>query len=50
MPDSLWAATAPPGPECPPLEADDSADVVVVGAGYTGLSTALQPALALIPI
>jgi len=46
MPDSLWAATAPPGPECPPLEADDSADVVVVGAGYTGLSTALHLARA----
>ena len=42
MPDSLWAATAPPGPECPPLEADDTADVVVVGAGYTGLSAALH--------
>ena len=26
MPDSLWAATAPPGPECPPLESDDAAD------------------------
>ena len=42
MPDSLWAATASPGPECPPLEANDAADVVVVGAGYTGLSTALH--------
>ena len=42
MPDSLWAATAPPGPECPPLEAEDTADVVVVGAGYTGLSAALH--------
>ena len=42
MPDSLWAATAPPGPECPPLDSDDTADVVVVGAGYTGLSAALH--------
>ena len=42
MPDSLWAATAPHGPECPPLTSDDTADVVVVGAGYTGLSTALH--------
>ena len=42
MPDSLWAATAPPGPECPPLASNDAADVVVVGAGYTGLSTALH--------
>ena len=46
MPDSLWAATAPPGPECPPLESDDIADVVVVGAGYTGLSAALHLARA----
>ena len=45
VPDSLWAATAPPGPTCPPLESDDAADVVVVGAGYTGLSTALHLAL-----
>ena len=42
MPDSLWAATAPPGPECPPLESNAAADVVVVGAGYTGLSAALH--------
>ena len=46
MPDSLWAATAPPGPECPPFESNDTADVVVVGAGYTGLSAALHLARA----
>ena len=46
MPDSLWAATAPPGPECPPLTSNGAADVVVVGAGYTGLSTALHLAAA----
>ena len=46
LPDSLWAATAPPGPECPPLDTDDTADVVVVGAGYTGLSAALHLARA----
>ena len=46
MPDSLWAATAPPAPECPLLESNDTADVVVVGAGYTGLSTALHLARA----
>ena len=46
LPDSLWAATAPPGPECPPLETDETADVVVVGAGYTGLSAALHLARA----
>ena len=42
IPDSLWAATAAPGPECPPLEWNDTADVAVVGAGYTGLATALH--------
>ena len=46
MPDSLWAATAPPGPDCPPLDTNDAADVVVVGAGYTGLSAALHLARA----
>ena len=46
LPDSLWAATAPPGPECPLLASNDAADVVVVGAGYTGLSTALHLARA----
>ena len=46
MPDSLWAATAPPGPECPPLGSNAAADVVVVGAGYTGLSAALHLARA----
>ena len=40
--DSLWAATAPPAPETPRLEESLQADVVVIGAGYTGLSTALH--------
>ncbi|KAB1070278.1 NAD(P)/FAD-dependent oxidoreductase [Methylobacterium planeticum] len=39
---SLWAATAVPAPETPPLEASGRADVVVIGAGYCGLSTALH--------
>lgn len=39
---SLWAATAGPGPRCPPLEGDARADVCVVGAGYAGLSAALH--------
>jgi len=39
---SLWAATAPPAPETPPLEADARADICVIGAGYAGLSTALH--------
>lgn len=38
----LWEITAPPAPETLPLAQDATADVVVVGAGYTGLSTALH--------
>ncbi|QND64545.1 FAD-binding oxidoreductase [Mesorhizobium loti] len=41
---TLWAATAPPPPPTLSLNGDDTADVVVVGAGYTGLSTALHVA------
>ena len=39
---SLWAHTAAPAPETHPLEGEARADVVVVGGGYTGLSTALH--------
>ena len=39
---SYYAATAHPAPPRPPLAGDTSADVCVVGAGYTGLSTALH--------
>ncbi|HEX6017101.1 MAG TPA: FAD-dependent oxidoreductase [Burkholderiaceae bacterium] len=39
---SIWAATAPPGPACPKLEASVDVDAVVIGAGFTGLSTALN--------
>ncbi len=39
---SLWAATAAPAPETTPLQSDTKADVVVIGAGYCGLSTALH--------
>jgi len=42
MPESLWAAVTPPGPELPKLEGIAQADVVIVGAGFTGLSTALH--------
>jgi glycine/D-amino acid oxidase-like deaminating enzyme len=41
-PPSLWAAVTPPGPELPALRGDETADVAVVGAGFTGLSTALH--------
>lgn len=38
----LWALTAPPAPDTVPLASDTSADVIVIGAGYTGLSSALH--------
>ncbi|VVO45528.1 Gamma-glutamylputrescine oxidoreductase [Pseudomonas fluorescens] len=39
---SLWAATAPPGVPTPALSESLKVDVAIVGAGYTGLSTALH--------
>jgi glycine/D-amino acid oxidase-like deaminating enzyme len=39
---SLWYATAAPPPDLGPLEESLEADVCVIGAGYTGLSTALH--------
>lgn len=38
----LWERSAPPAPHTEPLTQDLTADVVVVGAGYTGLSAALH--------
>jgi glycine/D-amino acid oxidase-like deaminating enzyme len=43
---SLWSATAPPGPLCVPLRGAQQAEVAVIGAGYTGLSAALHLAQA----
>src|ERR1043166_514913 len=40
-PDSLWTAVTPRGPDLPSLAGSATADVVVIGAGFTGLSTAL---------
>ena len=40
--NSLWYATAPPAPQTVPLEGAAKADVVIIGAGYTGLSCALH--------
>jgi len=39
---SLWYATAPEAAPTPPLAADATADVCVIGAGFAGLSTALH--------
>lgn len=41
-PDSWYAATARPLAPFAPLKGHHSADVVVIGAGYTGLSAALH--------
>ena len=38
---SHWLLTEPPDPSYPPLTVSATADVVVVGAGITGLTTAL---------
>ena len=43
MPEALpwWLEEAPPDPETEPLTGDVQVDVAIVGAGYTGLWTAL---------
>lgn len=41
-PDSLWVASTPPGPDLPELIGSTQTDVIVIGAGFTGLSTALH--------
>ncbi|WP_343722054.1 FAD-binding oxidoreductase [Herbaspirillum seropedicae] len=46
FPPSLWAATADEFSGAPPLQASARYDVAIVGAGYTGLSTALHLAQA----
>jgi glycine/D-amino acid oxidase-like deaminating enzyme len=42
LPPSLYADTAGPAPDTPPLDGDRRASVVVVGGGFTGLSAALH--------
>ena len=42
LPPSLWAATAEPAPDCPPLVGRAEAEVAIVGGGFTGLSAALH--------
>jgi len=41
---SMWAATAAPAPELPSLQGDITADMVIIGAGFTGMSTAYHVA------
>jgi glycine/D-amino acid oxidase-like deaminating enzyme len=41
-PQSLWAAATPSGPDLPELAGSAEADVIVIGGGFTGLSTALH--------
>ena len=41
-PPSLWAHVTPAGPELQPLQGSHATDAVVIGAGFTGLSTALH--------
>ncbi|MFC5737139.1 NAD(P)/FAD-dependent oxidoreductase [Sinirhodobacter huangdaonensis] len=38
---SLWSAISPPGPELPRLLGEETADIVLVGAGFLGMNTAL---------
>jgi len=41
--DSYWEASADPlGIDIPPLATDEVCDVAIIGAGYTGLSAALE--------
>ncbi|WP_337997253.1 FAD-binding oxidoreductase [Oleispirillum naphthae] len=39
---SIWAATAHPAPETPPIAGAHTADVAVIGAGVTGLGAAIK--------
>ncbi|KEA65000.1 L-pipecolate oxidase [Marinobacterium lacunae] len=42
LPDSLWAHSAAPAPLTPCLEGQHTSRIVVIGGGFTGLSTALH--------
>lgn len=44
FPPSLWADTAPARIPAPPLEGVAETDVAVIGAGFTGLSAAIEVA------
>ncbi|HEV7264585.1 MAG TPA: FAD-dependent oxidoreductase [Falsiroseomonas sp.] len=49
-PPSLWAAVSPPGLDLPALQGAQQAEVVVIGAGFTGLSTAIHLREAGVPV
>ncbi len=42
LPRSVWLETAAPAPSMPPLAGEVEADVLVVGAGFTGLAAAVH--------
>jgi glycine/D-amino acid oxidase-like deaminating enzyme len=42
LPPSLYADTARPAPDTPPLDGDKRVSVAVIGGGFTGLSAALH--------
>lgn len=42
QPESLWAASAPTAPNFQALSQDITADVAIIGGGFTGLSAALH--------
>lgn len=42
LPNSLWASTATPADSYPPLSGNTTADCLIVGGGFTGLSSALH--------
>ncbi len=44
FPNSLWAATAPERPPTLPLRGTEETDIAVIGAGFTGLSAAIEAA------
>src|SRR5262245_40721335 len=46
LPNSLWRHSAPSAPDTDRLTSATTADVAVIGAGFTGLSSALHLASA----
>ena len=47
---SYWLAASAAGPERPPLVADDTVDIAIIGGGFTGLWTAIAlTALSFVP-